>query len=324
MSSPSDCATSLSATAPSACSLCTRSIAFCDTARSDSAFCASAWIRPTFGDDSSTSACPLRTRSPGLTRIATARPSIGDATRCVWSSSKLTRPGSDTDVAPDASCTVSILMKSWGGVVRVVADEVARLLALRAALGLAVPLGSSRRRTPPATGPPRPRTRPAISDSRSWLSYGVRDVDGRLAKVVERAQVLRLRRRDTCAAPRAARSARSRPRGTTSRPRAGRSRPARACRPCPTCRRRPGHVAARRTFEHRAAASWRARRGARPRRPRARSRSRSRSPSLSARRCSSRARPMLAWLRSNSGSGSDSDSPSVFGLSPDVVKALCV
>jgi hypothetical protein len=51
---------------------------------------------------------------------------------------------------------------------------------------------------------------------------------------------------------------------------------------------------------------------------------RSRSPSLSARRWSSRARPMLAWLRSNSGSGRERIRPSVFGLSPDVVKALCV
>ena len=43
-----------------------------------------------------------------------ARPSMGDATRCVWSSSKLTRPGSEIDDAPDPSWIVSILMKSCG------------------------------------------------------------------------------------------------------------------------------------------------------------------------------------------------------------------
>jgi hypothetical protein len=49
-----------------------------------------------------------------LTRISTTRPLIGDASRCVWSSSKPTRPGSDTAVDPDVSATVSILMKSCG------------------------------------------------------------------------------------------------------------------------------------------------------------------------------------------------------------------
>ena len=35
------------------------------------------------GDDSSMSPCPARTLSPSLARIETARPSIGEATRCV-------------------------------------------------------------------------------------------------------------------------------------------------------------------------------------------------------------------------------------------------
>ena len=60
------------------------------------------------------SGCPARTLSPSLARMPTARPSMGEATRCVWSSSKLIRPGSDTEVTPDDSRTVSILMKSSG------------------------------------------------------------------------------------------------------------------------------------------------------------------------------------------------------------------